>query len=48
MRMAVQQHGVVLGLLLVSFLCLSTHFSLGVDAASQLAAMNRRHRLGRL
>ena len=39
MRIAVQQHGVVLGLLLVSFLCLSTNFSLGVDAASRLDAM---------
>jgi len=39
MRMAVQQRGVVLGLLLASFLCLSANFSLGIDAASQLATM---------
>ena len=39
MRIAVQQHGVVLGLLLISFLCLSTNFSLGVDTASRLGAM---------
>ena len=38
MRIAVQQHGVMLGLLLVSFLCLSTNFSLGVDVASRLDA----------
>ena len=39
MRIAVQQHGVVLGLLLISFLCLSTNDSLGVDAASRLDAV---------